>query len=302
MTSPPQNTALRAGLYMVASTACFVFGDSCVKLIGGSLPVGQIISLIGVFSTLFIIIICVQQGILKNMGMIFTRHVLLRSLLDVLGSFMFVSALMMMPIANLVAIMQTVPLVVVVVSILFLGEKAGFARILSVIVGFIGVLLIVKPVPQSLTLDVFLAIGVVVVVALRDIITKRIDPQVPLLLISLANALFVTVGGFGLGLFQGLQSVDIWQWELLATAGLVVTVAYIFIVATIRMGDLSATAPFRYAEVVFAILAGIFIFSEYPDTLSYVGIVLIVAAGLYAARHESARTQQIRSELMPPPI
>jgi drug/metabolite transporter (DMT)-like permease len=295
-----KNHTLRAGFFMIISTACFVGGDTCIKLIGLTLPLGEIISLIGLLSTVFLFIICAQQGILENVGMIFSRYVLMRSALDVMGSFMFVAALMHMPIANLSTVMQSVPLVVVVVAIIFLGERAGFARIAAVIVGFIGVLLIVKPSPQTVSIHEFLAIGTVVVVALRDIVTKRIGAHVPLLVIALANAIFVSLGGFGFGLVQGFHSIEVWQLELLTGAGLLVTCGYIFILATVRLGELSATAPFRYAEVVFAIIAGILVFNEYPDLLSYVGMALVIVAGLYAAHHEATQNRDAKAALMPP--
>ena len=296
----PQNHTLRAGLYMIITTACFVGGDTCIKLIGITLPLGEVICLIGLLSTAFLFIISAQQGILKNVPMIFTRTVLLRSLFDVMGSFMFVSALMHMPIANLSSVMQSVPLVVVVVAVIFLGENAGVARAGAVIAGFIGVLLIVKPTPQTITIYEFLAIGTVVVVALRDLVTKRIPANVPLLIVALANAIFISLSGFGYGLAQGFQSIEVWQLGLLIGAGFLVTCGYIFIVATVRLGDLSATAPFRYAEVVFAIIAGILVFNEYPDLLAYIGMALVIAAGLYAAHHEAARSRDAKAELMPP--
>jgi S-adenosylmethionine uptake transporter len=285
---------------MVITTACFVGGDTCIKLIGTTLPLGEIICLVGLLSTAFLFLICAQQGILSSGLMIFTRTVLLRSLLDVLGSFMFVSALMHMPLANLSAVMQSVPLVVVVVAVVFLGEKAGAARAAAVITGFVGVLFIVKPSPQTITIYEFLAIGTVVVVALRDLVTKRIPAQVPLLIIALANAIFVSLSGFGFGLVQGFQGAEVWQLGLLFGAGLLVTSGYFFVVATVRLGDLSATAPFRYAEVLFAIIAGILVFNEYPDLPSYIGMALVVAAGLYAAHREATQNRDAKAELMPP--
>jgi drug/metabolite transporter (DMT)-like permease len=300
MTSPSQNPALRAGLYMVVTTACFVGGDTCIKLIGVTLPLGEIIGLVGLVSTLSVFIICAQQGMLKNAGLIFSKAVMLRSVLDVTGSFMFVAALMHMPLANLSSVMQSVPLVVAAFAVAFLGERAGFARVAAVVAGFIGVLLIVKPTPQNISVYEFLAIGTVMVVAARDLVTKRIGAHVPLLIIALGNAIFITLGGFGFGLIQGFQTVDIWQLELLAGAGLLVTCGYIFIVATVRLGELSATAPFRYAEVVFAIIAGIVVFNEYPDLTSYAGMAMVIAAGLYAVRHEAARNRDAKAEFMPP--
>ena len=296
----PQNHTLRAGLYMVITTACFVGGDTCIKLIGTTLPIGEIICLVGLLSTVFLFLICAQQGVLNSAPMIFTRMVLWRSLFDVLGSFMFVSALMHMPLANLSSVMQSVPLVVVVVAVIFLGEKAGLARIAAVITGFVGVLLIVKPSPQTITIYEFLAMGAVVVVALRDLVTKRIPAHVPLLIIALANAIFVSLSGFGFGLVQGFRGIEAWQLASLVGAGLFVTCGYFFIVATVRLGELSATAPFRYTEVVFAIIAGILVFNEFPDLLSYVGMALVIAAGLYAAHREAAQNRDAKAELMPP--
>jgi S-adenosylmethionine uptake transporter len=298
--SSPQNHTLRAGLYMVITTACFVVGDTCIKLIGTTLPLAQVICLIGLISSLFLFMVCGQQGILKNLPLIFTRTVLLRSLFDTMASFMFVSALMHMPLANLSSVMQSVPLVVVAVGVIFLGEKAGLSRIAAVIAGFLGVLLIVKPMPQTITIYEFLALGAVIVVAFRDLVTKRIPAHVPLLVIALANAIFISVSGFGVGLLQGFKSVEVWQWALLLGAGLFVTISYYFIVATVRLGDLSATAPFRYSEVVFAIIAGILVFGEYPDAISYVGMALVIAAGLFAAHREAMQARDAEAELMPP--
>jgi drug/metabolite transporter (DMT)-like permease len=79
-----------------------------------------------------------------------------------------------------------------------------------------------------------------------------------------------------------------------------VTISYFFIVATVRLGELSATAPFRYSEVLFAIIAGILVFDEYPDAIAYLGMGLVIAAGLFAAHHEAAQTRDAKAELMPP--
>ncbi len=296
----PKNQTLRAGLYMIATTACFVAGDTCLKLIGTSLPLGQVIGLVGVLSTLLLCIICVQQGIVRTMPMILTRSVLLRSLLDMMGSFMFVAALTHMPFANLSAIMQSVPLCVMVIAIVFLGEKAGAARIVAVVTGFIGVMLVVKPSLQTFTVYELLALSTVAVVAVRDLVTKNIPATVPLMIIALANAVFVSIGGFVYGLSQGFQDVEAWQLTLLFAAGIAITLGYILIVLTVRLGELSATAPFRYSEVIFAIVAGTVIFNEYPDLLSYTGMALIISAGLYAAHNEVGRSQNAKPELMPP--
>ena len=87
---------------------------------------------------------------------------------------------------------------------------------------------------------------------------------------------------------------------MLLAAGVFLTTGFIFIFATVRLGDLSVTAPFRYAEILFAIVAGMIVFNEFPDLWAYFGMAMIIAAGLYAARLNSGAPHDAKVELMPP--
>ena len=287
MPAPPQTQPLRAGLYMVIAMACFILNDSCIKTIGRTLPLGQIIAIRGVLSVLVVALICAHQGVLGSMSSLFTPKVLARSLLDVAGTFLFLTALMHMPIANLTAILQSVPLAVVLVSVVFLKEKVGLRRTAAIIAGFLGVLLIVRPTPSTFTIYEVLALGIVFILAFRDLITKRIPDHIPTFIIALANASFVALGGLAYGLYQGFQGVALWQFGLLAAAAVLLATGYMFMVATLRLGDLSGTAPFRYSNVLFAIILGMVFFGEFPDAVSYGGMGLIIAAGIYAAHREA---------------
>jgi S-adenosylmethionine uptake transporter len=272
---------------MVAAMACFILNDTCVKAIGTSLPLGEIISIRGVLSVLVIAAICTHQGVLGSVSQLFTPKVISRSLLDVAGTFMFLTALRHMPIANLTAILQSVPLAVVLVSVIFLKEKVGLRRTAAIFAGFLGVVLIVKPTPSTFSIYEVTALGIVFVLAFRDLITKRIPAHVPTFIIALANASFVALGGVVFGLYEGFQGVALWQLGLLCAAALLLASGYLFMVSTLRLGDLSGTAPFRYSNVIFAIILGMVIFGEFPDAISYGGMVLIIAAGLYAAHREA---------------
>lgn len=287
MPSATPTQPLRAGLYMVIAMACFILNDSCIKTIGTTLPLGQIIAIRGVLSVLVVGLICAHQGVLGSVPSLFTPKVLARSLLDVAGTFLFLTALLHMPIANLTAILQSVPLAVVLVSVIFLKEKVGLRRTAAIVAGFIGVLLIVRPTPSTFTIYEILALGIVVVLAFRDLITKRIPDHIPTFIIALSNASFVALGGLAYGLYQGFQSVALWQFGLLAAAAILLATGYVFMVSTLRLGDLSGTAPFRYSNVLFAIILGMVFFGEFPDALSYAGMALIIAAGLYAAHREA---------------
>src|SRR5689334_15920981 len=101
MASATPAQPLRAGLYMVVAMACFILNDSCIKTIGTTLPLGQIIAIRGVLSVVVVGLICAHQGVLGSVPSLFTPKVLARSLLDVAGTFLFLISLMHMPIANL---------------------------------------------------------------------------------------------------------------------------------------------------------------------------------------------------------
>ena len=283
----PENQALRAGLFMVLAMGSFVSNDTLIKLVGESLPVGEIIMVRGFMAFLVIAAICLQQGVITGISHLTAPVVIARNCLDLISTIAFVTALMHMQIANLTAVMQAVPLAVAVLSMVFLREHVGLRRMTAIILGFIGVVMIVKPSIASFNIYEALALIIVFGVALRDIVTKRIPARIPTFVIALGNAGFVTVGGAVLCLMQGFQWPELWQFGLLALAAVFLASGYLFMVATLRLGDLSGTAPFRYSIMVFAIVSGIAVFGEFPDRISILGMALIVGTGLYAAHREA---------------
>ncbi len=272
---------------MVLAMASFVSNDTIVKLVGTSLPVGELIAIRGFIAAVFIAAICAGQGVLIKLPQLRSRSVLARASLDLFSTILFITALMHMHIANLTAVMQAVPLAVACLSVLFLGETVGWRRSTAIVLGFIGVMFIVRPSPESLSRYDLFALLIVIAVAVRDLVTRRISMRVPTLIIALANAAFVTAGGVMLALFEGFVMPQAWQIAYLAAAAIFLATGYMFMVATLRLGELSATAPFRYSIMLFAIISGIVVFGEIPDALAITGMMLIAATGLYAAHRES---------------
>ena len=287
----PQNTALRAGVLMICAMGSFVANDTIVKLVGKSLPVGEIIMVRGLIAMLILGLICHWQGLLPQLPRIAQRNVLLRSLFDVIATIAFVTALMHMQIANLTSVMQAVPLAVALLSMVFLKEEVGWRRMTAIVGGFIGVLMIVKPSVSTFNAYELLALLIVFAVALRDILTKHIPARIPTFVVALGNAGFVTLGGAALALTQGLVVPEPRQVALLALAACFLSSGYLLMVATLRLGELTGTAPFRYSVMLFAILSGILVFGEFPDGIAIAGMALIVACGLYAAHREALRAK-----------
>ena len=298
----PKNTALRAGLLMVCAMGSFVCNDTIVKIVGAHLPVGELIALRGVMAIAILTAICAWNGLLGDIPKIRQKNVLMRSTCDLFATISFVTALVHMPIANLTSVMQAVPLAVALLSMLFLGEEVGWRRMIAIVGGFIGVLLIVKPSVSNVSVYEVLALAIVLFVAVRDLLTKTIPARIPVFVIALANAGFVTVGGAALMLFQGAQRPEAWEVGLLALAACFLSAGYLLMVATLRLGELTGTAPFRYSVMVFAIISGVVVFGEFPDWIAILGMVLIVVCGLYAAHREAMRSRALSDSAgMPAP-
>jgi drug/metabolite transporter (DMT)-like permease len=285
-TALPAPTVLKAGLVMILAMASFTAGDTMTKLMAGEVPVGQIIFFRGIVATAIIGTICAWLGLLRSIPLIFQKNVLARSLSDTAGTIFFITALMHMPIANLTAVMQAVPLLVIAFAALFLGETVGWRRVLAIVTGLLGVLFIVKPSPADFTIYDGLSLGLIVAIALRDIVTRRLNFDVPTMIVVFANAVFVTLSGLVLLPFEDWVALAPRHLVLLLCGGICLSLGYVCMVATIRMGEISQTAIYRYSVVLFALLSGMFVFAEFPDEWALVGIALIVASGIYALIRE----------------
>ena len=178
--------------------------------------------------------------------------------------------------------LQVVPLVVVFVAARLLREPVSLQRISAVLLGFVGVLLVVKPGAASFSgwyLLGFLTVGFIVV---RELATRRINDSAPTQVVALMTAISITAMGLGLSFFEGwgpLRASSILQ---LFGAGVFLTIGYVASVATVRIGELSFSAPFRYSVIVFSIILQIVIFGEIPDALTFVGSAIVAGAGLWA--------------------
>ncbi len=278
---------------MILAMASFTAGDTMTKLMAGEVPVGQIIFFRGVVATAITALLA-RKALARAM-LVFQKGVLVRSLSDVAGTILFITALMHIPIANLNAVMQAVPLLVIAFAALFLGETVGWRRVLAILLGLAGVLFVVKPSPASFTVYDALSLGLIMAIALRDIFTRRLNFDVPTMIIVFANAAFVMLSGLLLYPFETWVTLSSRHLLLIFCGGILLSIGYVCMVLTIRMGDISQTAIYRYSVVLFGLLSGTLVFGEFPDRWALLGIALIVVSGIYALLREmrAARENQL---------
>ena len=272
---------------MMASMACFTLNDAMLKLTLGAIPLFQ---LLFVRSIITCGLILATRGKLGAIHFRVARQdwmlILMRASSEVVIAYFFLTALFNMPIANVTAIMQAVPLVVTLASALILREAVGWRRMLAVGVGFVGVLLIVRPGAEGFNLWSLYVLIAVLGVTFRDLVTRRLSAEVPSMTVTLVTAATVTVA-------SGLASLSMPWAEISGTNALYIVASAVFIlggyffsVQVMRTGEVSFTAPFRYSGLVWALILGWFLFSEWPSLLTMIGAVIVVGTGIFTFYRE----------------
>lgn len=296
---PPTGNA-RGALFMAIAMVGFTCNDALVKSVTGDMNVGQIMFVRGLMTTILVVAIARWMGALGSWRVVLQPAVALRMTAEILASLAFISALGAMPLANTSAILQALPLAVTLGAALFLGETVGWRRWLAIIAGFAGVLIVIRPGPEGFSMAAVYVIASVVGAAARDLSTRQIASDVPSLFISVITAVTTTTVGAALIVpMGGWQPMSGEVFGRLAAASVLLLVGYQAIVIAMRIGEISFIAPFRYTSLLWAIAIGFVFFGERPDLWMTVGVVIIVASGLYTFYRENRRQVSVAQESKP---
>ena len=272
---------LRGALAMLGATGLFIVNDAMIKLAAEGLPAAQTIGVRGVFATVWVFLALLATGLWRQMHLALERRTVGRSLLDVGSTFTYLIALFNMPLALAVAIGQTSPLMILALSVVFLGERVGWQRWAAVVVGFAAVLLVVRPGGEGFSWWAGLSLLATAVNAARDIYTRVIPQRVPSLVITFATAVAVMATGLVATAVGGWVAMSGAQWALLFAASVFLAGAYHLVIVAMRHGEVSFVGGFRYASLPAAALTGWLVWGHLPDGLAVLGMLVIVAAGLY---------------------
>ena len=294
MTSPapdaPRAANRRGVLAMCGAMACLVANDTLVKFASQSLPASELIFVRGVFATALLLVLVRVMGLGGQLPALLDRRVLLRALLDGLGTLAYLISLFHLPLANTNAINMAAPLFITVFAALLFHERVAAARWAAVGVGFTGVLLVVQPVGSAFNAFALLCLLGALLNASRDIVTRTIPRGVHALLITLTTAVIVLLLSAGWGLFQPWRPLTAGQLALLAAASVCLSGGYLLLTVSMRSGDLSLVAPFRYTALLFAVVLGWVVWSDVPNATAWTGIALLVGAGLFVLQRERSRS------------
>ena len=275
---------------MSVNMLAFVVNDAFMKFLFIDISIYQAIFLRGVITIPMLALMAVYRNqITFSVNKSDWKYIWLRVAGEVGAAVFFLSALAQIPLANVTAILQAVPLTVTMAAALFLRETVGWRRWLAIIIGFLGVTIIVRPGVDGFSVYSLYAIAAVFCVTLRDIATRKLSKDVPTSLVAMITGVAITLYGAIM-----LPSV-VWipltatHWFLLILAAIAIVFGYLFSVLAMRTGETSFIAPFRYTAMVWAIGLGIILFNDWPDNLTLLGTTIVIATGIYSFHREKLR-------------
>jgi len=213
--------------------------------------------------------------------------VLMRMIGEVGATLFFMVALAHLPLAFVTSILQALPLAVTLGAALFFSEPVGWRRWSAILVGFTGILIIVRPGFEGFSVWSLAILASVCCCALRDLSTRAVPKELSTSTLSAMTALTVMlVGGLIIQPLGGWKPVTAPSLALVFAASLCLITGYHTLITAMRQGDISFIAPFRYTGLVWAIVLGFLVFGDTPDRYMLIGGAVIISSGLYSLHRE----------------
>ncbi len=276
-----QNSNLRGIIFMVMATGFFTCNDAFMKLATVGLPPFEVLFLRGVAGSLWALPVVLLTGNGPALRHVVDRWVVLRNLFELAGVLCYVVALAHMGIADVVALGQLAPMILLLGTAIVFRDRIGWARSVLIALGFAGAICVAQPGSNGISLFALLGLATAVGTALRDLTGRKVSPDIPSLVVAYGTLLLVMVGA-------GLATLVTEHWVppdgqhliFLACSGLLLSLGHFFIFQSYRSGRTSAVAPFYYSFAIWGVIVGMFVFDTIPNVLAFAGIGLIIASGV----------------------
>ncbi len=279
---------LRGILMVILAMAGFTLEDVFIKKLSGPLPIGQILIGLGLGSGAIFAAIALfnRENLFARAA--WSRMSLLRAACEALAAAAFASSLALVDLSTVAAVFQALPLVITMGAALFFGDQVGWRRWSAIGLGFVGVLLIIRPGLQGFEPASLLVLAAVLLVAVRDLATRLIDHSVSSAVVSFQGFSSLILAGALMLAFLPRSTGPVGGNEAMWFAGAILfgSAGYWGIVTAMRIGDTAVVAPYRYTRLLFSMSLGVLIFDERPDLPTLLGAALIIGTGLYTFLRE----------------
>ncbi|QQR38820.1 DMT family transporter [Devosia rhizoryzae] len=266
---------------MILATASFTLNDSFLKLATEEVPPFQALAMRGLGSTILGLPLLFALGFGRHTGRMFEKRVSVRNGLELVCAMFSVVGLALVPLADLTALGQTSPLLLLLGAAVIFRERLSPIQIALIILAFIGALMVAQPGGSNFSPYVLLGLAAAATVAVRDLIGRGIPAEIPGLVIAVGAGAITTVGaGIAALLFDRLTMPSLPTVLFTLGSGAFLVAGHVLLLAAYRAASMSAVAPFLYMATVWALLAGMLIFGSVPNWLALLGIAVIVVSGI----------------------
>lgn len=219
----------------------------------------------------------------------------LRGALIALATLLFFSALKYLPLADAISIFFVEPLILTLLCAVFLGESVGWRRLAAVVTGFAGALIVIRPSFHALGLPALLPLGTALSFAVYLILTRKLAqheyPERMQFYAGVFGGIVMTVALAAGSVTDVAVLSFVWpdhsQWFLLAGLGVIATAGHLLVVHAFRRAPAGLLAPFQYVEIIGATILGLVFFGDFPDAMTWIGVVVIVSSGMYVFHREA---------------
>lgn len=285
---------MRGAALMVVAMLGFALEDMSLKMAMRVVPVGEALVIFGVLGMFSFIGLAQSRGQRVFHPAVLSKVMALRAVSEVLGRLGYTLGFVMIPLSNASAILQATPLVVVAAAAMIFGEKVGWQRWLAVVIGFIGVLIILRPGVEGFSAGSIFAVVGMLGFAGRDLATRAAPPVLSNFQLGIYGFFMLIPSGLILIALSGdVMIPETYELRWITLAAAVGVLAYWALTSAMRLGEISVVTPFRYTRLPFALIAGAMIFDERPDWPMLLGGVLIVGSGIYTLTHARAAAKRL---------
>jgi drug/metabolite transporter (DMT)-like permease len=285
MTSPSSN--LRGIIYMVLACLSFVCCDSFLKLMLRDVAPLQSLAMRGVSATIWCAGLLAAMGQWRDLPKLIEPWTFLRALAEVVAVSSFILALAKVPLADITAIYQVSPLLVLAGASLLWGERVGPVRWLLIALGLFGALLIAQPGGTQTSPYALLGFITAITAAIRDLLSRKAPAHVPGFVVAFGVIVLVMLASFlNTLVFEGWTNAPLRTWLYSIGSGFFVMLGHYFVFSSFRHATARAVAPFYYSSTLAAALFGMVFFGEWLNPLAVVGMALIIACGVMVVAFE----------------
>jgi len=277
---------LRGALTGLAAMAIFATHDVVVKYLGATYSAVQIVFFAALLSFPLVAMFLLQD---RSGGSLRPRHpgwVAARTVSAVVTGVSAFYAFGKLPLAQTYAILFAIPLLVTILSIPILGERVRLRRWAAVLVGFAGVLVVLRPGQAPFSLGHMAAVLAAATGALSAIIVRRLgtDERPVVLLLSPILGNFIAMGLALPFVYRPMPLAHVGLLGVIAVLGLTATLLSI---VSYRRADAVVVAPMQYSQIIWATIYGTLIFGERPDGTTLIGAGIVIASGIYIVLRET---------------